>query len=304
MNSLELKRKIQSLEETYPFLVEKFISRPDTKGRRILSLTEVVNIFDDPRNNKVALSSFFDSLSGDRFKNAAAEKGVQFAEKSSIANRYIDLVEIIALHHKGRVSEKIHQETMEFFEVKRGGYLQKMAEAKESSAPNWTEYGYFLIGRGDKFKDSDPAQADEFKKLAEKQFRKAHDAGYMEATDALATFLYSETEQADKAIKLWEKAAAARNEMALKNLFEVLCADDSLKTRERKISLAKADKQLLSELFNTLKNKTDLTPYDAECAMLVSEAIDLKEEIDKKTSQNLADTRYSAGTFVGNLMPA
>lgn len=301
MNSSQLKKAIQSLEETYPFLVERFISRPDTKGRRILSLTEVVNIFNDPRNNQVVLSTFFDSISGDRFRNALKEKGVQFAEYSSIANRHIDLVEIIALHYKHRVSEEVHQKTMEFFEVTRGRYLRQIANDKRSSAPNWTEYGYFLLGLSEKFKDSEPAKADQFKQLAEKRFRKAHDAGYTEATEALATFLYCETAQTDKAIKLWEKAAAAGNETALKNLFEVLCADDSLKVREIKVSLAKADGQALKTLFNTLKSNTDLTPYDAECAVLVSEAIALKEEIEREASQIPTGISYPAWVHADNL---
>lgn len=299
MNSSQLKKAIQSLEETYPFLVERFISRPDTEGRRILSLTEVVNIFGGAPKAKI-LFPLFDSIVEERIENALAHKDVEFTERSSIANQHIDLIEVIINHHKEFFLEK-YKEILAVFEVTRGRYLRQIANDKRSSAPNWTEYGYFLLGLSEKFKDSEPAKADQFKQLARKQFDKAHDAGYTEATEALATFLYCETAQTDKAIKLWEKAAAAGNEIALKNLFEVLCADDSLRIREIKVSLAKAGGQALRNLFNTLKSNPDLTPYDAECAVIVSEAIALKEEVERKASKIPTGISYPARLHVENI---
>ncbi|OFW87112.1 MAG: hypothetical protein A3J37_01865 [Alphaproteobacteria bacterium RIFCSPHIGHO2_12_FULL_45_9] len=286
MNSFELKKAILRLEEDYPLLTEQFITRSDSRRGIILSHTELVDIFySEPKQE--TLFPFFDSVTVTKLREHLAQKDVKFGEYSSIVNRRMNLAELVLTHHKESVSKSDYEDTIEFFEVRRGGYLRQIAKSKESEAANWTEYAYWLLARVEKFKIIDPAKSEQLKQEARHMFDKAHDAGYTEATEALATFLYCETAQTDKAIKLWEKAAAAGNEMALKNLFEALCADDSLKVREIKVSLAKADGQALKNLFNTLKSNTDLTPYDAECAVLVSEAIALKEEVEREASQQI-----------------
>ena len=296
MSALERQGRINMLEREYKLLTERGVTRPDSRGRKILTRSALIDLLSNPP--KKTLHDFFDWTTSTYLKTALANKDVQFTEYLSIVNQHMNLAKLVLDHNK-EMFPKDYEQIIDFFDERRGGYLKQIAEHEKSAPENWTEYAYWLLCRTEKFKLTVPEKSEELKREARNMLHKAHDAGYTEATEALATFLYSETGQGSKAIKLWEIAAADGNEMALKHLFDALCADDSLKIREIKVSLAKADEQALRKLFNALKSKPDLTPHDAECAMFVSEAITLKSKTEEATRQDMAGTSHSPGSSAG-----
>lgn len=236
MNSIQQLKNIETrLRAVYPILRQSGIYTPDKNGLTMLDRGQVLALFNEKSDEQYLIDVAHFVASG-LLKEALADKKLKADDRPVTLNQYFDFAQTLLLHHSVRLSG-LYKNNIEELEELRGDYLSQVAHEEDSTPSNWTEYAYWLAGRVEKFKESDPVKAENFSKDTEEMFRKAHEAGHIEATEALATFLYVERDQTEEPIALWEKAASTGLKVALDNLFNVVSGDDSLTHEEKNHSL-------------------------------------------------------------------
>ena len=236
MNLQQQKKFEAVMQFNYPLLRQAGIYKPAIYGRSVIDYNEFINIFYDPASaQRVVDIALY--LAGGRLQEVLGNEKFNKVERSLIINQHMDLAETYLLHHSKRFPE-IYNENVEEFEAARSDYLKQAATQEDATPASWTEYAYWLLGRADKVGANDADAAAVHNKEAETYLRKAHYAGYTEATEALATLIYTSTDNVGEAVFYWEKAASTGNLIAIQNLTNVVVGDDRLMAYERIRSLS------------------------------------------------------------------
>lgn len=241
MNSFELKKEEIKIRTNYSVVREPGVYQPDKKGRTILTLAQMVELFKNETEPR-RLLGLAQWITGTHLENTLNDERFVADDRSHIVNQHFDFAQTVLLHHK-KVFGNFYQGKIDIFEKMRGEFLRQVVELSDATVTNGLEYAYWLSGYSDKFAESDPVKSGNFRKDAEAVLRQIHDAGSIEATEALAAMLYTESdlsiseERRKEAISLWEKAAATGHVTALNNLFNVLSGDEDFSHEERTHSL-------------------------------------------------------------------
>jgi hypothetical protein len=242
-------RRLNQLTQTYeqmvaglqlrmPFLKQPGLLKPAKNGRVVLPLKNMVPLFttqfDDPKEViNIALY-----IVQQRLQEFLKNEKFPSEDLPSILNQHYDLAEFLLLHHD-KYHPTLYKSCIEGFEEDRGKHLQELANAEDATSSAKTEAAYWLLGQADKKKALQDYEAyAHLLDKAEGYLRQAHEAGYSEATDALATLLYieravGEWPYVEESMSLWGQAARSGNPTAIKNFYEVVQADDSLTPEER-----------------------------------------------------------------------
>ena len=237
MNLQQQKKFEAVMLFNYPLLREVGIYKPAIYGRSVIDYNEFINIFyDEASEQRVVDVALY--LAGGRLTEALGNQKFNKVERALIINQHLDLAETYLLHHSKRFPN-VYNENIEEFEAARGDYLQQATTEENATPASFAEYAYWLIGRADKAEAAeDLAAAATYNAQAETHLRKAHTAGFTEATEALATLIYTSTDNVGEAIFYWEKAALLGNALAIQNLTNVVMEDDRLMAYERQRSLS------------------------------------------------------------------
>jgi hypothetical protein len=238
MKSSKGKTGSSTVFDLYPVLSEPGVCRPDEKGRVLFDPSLIRSILTTPKMSSKDIWQYAKRIAVPFFNAAMANENLKDIPRSTLINHHIDVAETILLHHSKKLMWT-YKSYVEELENDRGYYLAQQTKTDEKDTINLKEYAFWLVGRVEKMradpvKSLDTAAIGSFITDIEMLLRHAEAAGHMDATDALATFLYTEKEQEDEAIALWEKAAASGYAMAIQNLSSVLMGDQTL-TAEKKM---------------------------------------------------------------------